>query len=140
MLKLDACHQRQGRLLAHMEAGGIALAVLGNPKTIYYFTGSLVDPHRHHAFLLDSDGRSLLITNVEPSQCAAESVDLYTGYTLERVFGRETMHRELVEMARGFAGTRPGPAAIELEFVSAGLLGALDRQVENLTPAIDRMR
>jgi Xaa-Pro aminopeptidase len=140
MLKLDACLQRQRRLLAHMEASGLALAVLGNPKTIHYFTGSLVDPNRHHAFLLDAGRHSLLVTNIEPSQCAAESVDLYTGYTLERVFGRETMHRELVEMARAFAATRPGPAAVELEFVSAGLMQAIDRQVENLTPAIDRMR
>lgn len=140
MLRLDACRQRQNRLLAHLEAAGIALAVLANPKTIYYFTGSLLDPNRHHAFLLDAAGRSLLVTNAEPSQSAADSVELYTGYTLERVFGRETMHRELVEMARAFAAARPGPAAIELEFVSAGLLAALDRPVENLTPALDRMR
>lgn len=140
MLQLESCAARQRRLLRHMETSGVSLTVLGNPKTIHYFTGSLIDPNRHHAFLLDDGGDSLLVTNLEPSQCAAGKVELYRGYTLERVFGRETMHREMVEHARRFAATRPGRLAIELEFVSAGLATALDRPVENITPALDGMR
>jgi Xaa-Pro aminopeptidase len=123
-----------------METHGLALVVLGNPKTIYYFTGALVDANRHHAFAIGADGHNLLVTNQEPSQCAAEKLDLYTGYTLERVFGRETMHRELSGSVCGFAASRPGSTAVELEFVGAGLVAELGRPVENITPALDEMR
>ena len=41
MLKLENCRERQSRLLKLMEDGAIGLAVLTNPKTIYYFSGVL---------------------------------------------------------------------------------------------------
>ena len=46
MLKIENCKERQGRLLREMESKGVGLAVLGNPKTVYYFSGALVDPNK----------------------------------------------------------------------------------------------
>ena len=44
MLKMESCRERQKRLLRHMEDHELELAVLANPKTIYYFSGVLVNP------------------------------------------------------------------------------------------------
>ena len=63
MLKLENCRERQTRLLKLMESRQFDLAILSNPKTIYYFSGALIPPQAPHAFLLTSSGKSVLITH-----------------------------------------------------------------------------
>ena len=73
MLRIQNCRERQKRLLHEMEARGLSLVVLGNPRTIYYFSGALVEPSLPQVFALNASGKSLLVTNQEPRQSAAES-------------------------------------------------------------------
>ena len=94
MLKIENCKERQRRLLREMESKGVGLAVLANPKTVYYFSGALVDPSKPQVFALSASGKSLLVTNQEPSQAAAERVAVYTAYTIERIFNHATMSAE----------------------------------------------
>jgi len=140
MLKLENCRERQKRLLAHMANAGLEYAVIGNPKTVYYLTGALVDAARPHAFLLAASGRSLLVTIAEPAQHCAERVEVYTGYSLERHFGRVTWTTEVAEAVRGFIAAGAAPAGVELEFVCASVAQALARPLVNLTPALEHMR
>ena len=139
MLSIENCRERQGRLLRHMEDAGLDLVALGNPKTIYYFSGVLVDPGLPHAFALNAAGDALLITNRVPERHAAHRVEQYTGYRLDRVFNRATMNAEIAAALLGFArGARSAQA--DLEFMNSGLAAALPPGTGNVTPALDEMR
>ncbi|MGH9626863.1 MAG: M24 family metallopeptidase [Bryobacteraceae bacterium] len=140
MLKIANCRERQQRLLRHMEASQLDMVILQNPKTVYYFTGALVDPNWPQAFVMDRSGRSLLVTNREPAQSAAGEVRLYTGYTLEKAFGRTTMQAELSDAISRFASAGTTNAAIEFDFTSAGVLARLSCVVSDITPALSEMR
>jgi len=121
MLNLANCRERQHRLLRLMEEQRLDVAVLSNPKSVYYFSGALVDPALPQAFGIASSGRSLLVANAQPEQVAADQMDLYTGYTLERPFNRVTMHAELAAaVARRFPGVS-GRAGLEFDSAGAGL-------------------
>jgi Xaa-Pro aminopeptidase len=136
MLKLANCRERQARLLKLMQEQGLDLVVLSNPKTIYYFTGALLDPAQPHAFGIGWSGKSLLVTNQHPEQAAADGVELYTGYTLERIFNRVTVHEELVAaVARRFHGYS-GPAGFEFDY-AAYALGAVIRSFSPRYPSVD---
>jgi Xaa-Pro aminopeptidase len=138
LLSLDYCRQRQRRLLRRMEEQRLAVVLLGNPKTIYYFSGALVDPALPQAFALNAFGSSILITNQEPKQAAADRVRLYTGYTIERPFNRTTMMEEGVAALRETAVS--ASAGIEYEFVPAAWSQLCGLQAINITPAITEMR
>lgn len=141
MLKLEFCRERQKRLLRTMSENRLDLVVVANPKTVYYLTGALVDPAFPQAFVMTASGRSLLITNREPSQSAADNTEIYTGYTIERVFSRQTMNAEAAELLKSFAGPDRRATAVEFEFVNAGLMAVLPApDLRNLTPALDAMR
>ncbi|MEN6536897.1 MAG: aminopeptidase P family N-terminal domain-containing protein, partial [Bryobacteraceae bacterium] len=103
MLKLEFCRERQARLLRVMEDEKLEVAILGNPKTIHYFTGALVDAALPQAFVISASGRSLLVTSSEPSQCLADRVQTYTAYTINRLLSRASMHAELAAMASAAA-------------------------------------
>ena len=62
MLTLDGCRQRLERLLAAMESRGLGLVVLGNPKSIYYFSGAQVDTDRPQALAVLRNGATLLVS------------------------------------------------------------------------------
>ena len=114
-----------------MERQGLDRVVLANPKTIYYFTGALTDALVPQVFTIDAAGRTLLVTNQQPRQAAADEVRLYTGYTIERPFNRTTMVREIAALA-----CLDGPAGIETDFLPCGLgPGGAD-----ITPVIDDLR
>jgi len=141
MLQLENCRHRQHRLLGEAERRKLDFAILTNPKTVYYFTGAPVDPSKPQVFILSTSGKSLLITNQEPSQAAVEKVGLYTGYTIERVFNHATMAAEAAALARGFISARPGTAGVEYEFMSLALAQALDgKKTVDLSPVLNEMR
>ncbi len=141
MLKLEFCRERQARLLRVMEDEKLEVAILGNPKTIHYFTGALVDAAQPQAFVISASGRSLLVTNSEPTQCLADRVQTYTAYTIDRLLSRASMHAELAAKASTAAARVPGPVGIELESVTAAVAESLEgRPKTNLTPALMEMR
>ncbi len=137
MLTLEGCRARQQRLLRHMERERLALVVLANPKTIYYFSGALTDASVPQIFALAASGKSLLITNQQPKQAAADRVDLYTGYTIERPFNRTTMVEEVVSLLR--PAITPGPVGLEFEFVPHAVSAVFSGAI-NVTPSISDFR
>ncbi len=140
MLNIENCKTRQQRLLREMEPRGIGLAVITNLRNIYYFTGALLDASRPQVFALASSGRSLLITNREPPPAAADRVELYTWYTLDRVITPVTMTAEATAALRTFIEAAGGRVAVELESMNAGLASALSgREPKNITPVIQEM-
>jgi Xaa-Pro aminopeptidase len=141
MLNIESCHERQCRLLHEMEATGLDLILLGNPKTIYYLTGALVDANLPQAFAMDASGNSLLVTNAAPSQSAATRTEIYTSYTLQRLFSKTTMQAEAYGFLRPFAARSTGAVGLEFESLSAGFGSlAAERQQVNITPVLDELR
>jgi Xaa-Pro dipeptidase len=138
MLSLQNCRGRQQRLLDYMQNARLDQVVLANPKTIYYFSGSLTDPAFPQIFAIDSSGRSVLITNQEPRQTAASRVDLYTAYTIDRPFNRTSMTDEAAALLKNFV--RDGAAGIESDFAPDAISQVCGAKKENITPAIDQMR
>jgi Xaa-Pro aminopeptidase len=147
MLKLENCRRRQQRLLEHMQDQELELVVLANPKTIYYFSGVLVDPSLPHVFAMQASGRSLLCTSQEPAATAADDVCVYTPHSLERPFNRSVVDEELdgrvCQAVKGIpAGA--GSVALEYEFIDfrlGAVLRALSEQrPRNITPVLDEMR
>ncbi len=153
MLKLENCRERQRRLLALMETEPLDLAVLSNPKTIYYFSGALLDATLPHAFVMESSGKSLLVTAApagrapEPPLSAAGESELYTWHTIERDVLPTTWSTEAAGLVRKAAAAklpRGGNVGIEFEFASfqtgAALRELSKSELRNLTPALDQMR
>lgn len=138
MLNLLNCRERQARLLRLMREHRLDVVVLSNPKTVYYFSGVVVDAALPQAFVVRSSGETALITNARPAQTAADDVVVYTGYTLERPFSRATMHQELVA-AVAKRIRRAGPTAIEFDFAGHAL-GAAVEPVADITPHLQRLR
>jgi Xaa-Pro aminopeptidase len=153
MLKLENCRERQERLLEVMEKDEIDLAVLTNPKTIYYFSGALVSTDHPHAFLLNSSGKSVLVTQApvgrdpEAPDSAADETDLYTFHSIDQDVTSTTWSSDVAQLTRKAAGRLAAAGdTLGLEFESANF--ALTDSVRewvngnptNLTPAIDQMR
>jgi len=138
MLNLDSCKRRQKRLLEQMQNRRLDWVLLANPKTIYYFSGVLVDAALPQAFALHSSGRSLLVTNQEPKQSAVNRIYVYTAYTLQHPFNRTTMLEELVRYLR--QGVVKGVVAWEEEHVPAVVSRNFETPAENITPVIAEMR
>ena len=134
MLTLEGCRARQQRLLGGLKGG----AVLSHYKTICYFTGAVVDPSWPHALVVTPNADWVLITNTPPNREIAAEVRTYTGYTLERPFGRETGHSEMKSIARELV--HGGVLGVEEAYVSGGMVAALGLATHNLTPAIIEMR
>jgi len=138
MLDLDWCRKRQDRLLAIINRHGLDAAILMNPKTVHYFTGSLVDTALPQAFAIDADGDSLLVTNRQPEQTAASEVVIYTAYTIQRLFSRASMHEELVSTLAGwYTGQSLG---LEFDFATFGAGWELAEEPTDLTPDLQRIR
>lgn len=138
MLTVEGCRTRQGRLLRAMEEARVDAAVLSRPKSVYYFSGALVDEGWPQTFVMKASGDCTLVTNLAPKTEVAAAVKTYTGYTLERAFGRESGHDELVAIIRDLVPR--GSVGIEREFISGGLFAAFERQAHNLTPTLIEMR
>jgi Xaa-Pro aminopeptidase len=153
MLKLENCRDRQKRLLGLMETESLDLTVLTNPKTIYYFSGALLDPSLPHAFLAGAAGNTLLLTHSpagqppEPPKAASDDAELYLWHTIERDVSPTTWHSDLASLVKkAIRRMLPGGGALglELEFLSAAVAEAIaeaaGRPGRNLTPALDTMR
>jgi Xaa-Pro aminopeptidase len=138
MLTPEGCRARQERLLRALRGTGVSACVISRPKTIYYFCGALVDSTWPQALVLDGNGEWTLVTNSQPSVQPSAQVRTYTGYTLERAFGRESGHAELAGIVCGLV--LPARIGVEEEWISGGLLTRFGGTVYNLTPVIMEMR
>ena len=153
MLKPENCRERQKRLLAVIEEWQLDLAVITNPKTVYYFSGALVDAHTPHAFLLHSSGKSVLVTHAslgespEAPEAAANEVLLYEHHRIEADVSPTSWDSDVSEHVREAAvRLQPGGGTFGLERESAKLWTTetlsewAGKPAANLTPVIDRMR
>lgn len=154
MLKIENCRERQRRLLSVLAQQELDLAVITNPKTVYYFSGVLVEPSLPHAFLIDASGKTLLVTHAAigqaaaaPSPIAADDAELYTWHCIERDVSATSWHAEraglVVDAARKMLPSG-GHVGLEFEFVTYGVGEGLREigggSAKNLTPAIDQLR
>lgn len=138
MLELAWCRKRQERLVRWLAREGVHAAVIMSPKIVHYFSGALVDLALPQAFAIDEDGNSLLVTNREPRQAAADDIEIYTAYTIERVFSRRTMHEELVAaVTPGFGGQT---VALEFDHGTFGLGWEIADDATDVTPELQRLR
>ena len=156
MLKPENCRERQKRLLALMEESQLDLAVITNPKTVYYFSGALVDAQTPHAFLLHGSGKSVLVTHAslgkpadvpDVPEAAADEVLLYQHHRIEADVSPTSWDSYVAVRVREAASRlRPGGGVFGLERESAKLWTTetlsdwAHKPAFNLTPAIDRMR
>jgi Xaa-Pro aminopeptidase len=153
MLKLENCRERQKRLLTLMESEQLDLAVLFNPKTIYYFSGALLDAALPHALVIERSGKSLLVTSAppgrppEPPTSAADETELYTWHSIERDVTPTTWSTEVAGLVRGAAAKllpQGGPMGIEFEFASFQAAAAVrdlsKGKLHNVTPGVDHLR
>ena len=147
MLRLENCRRRQQRLLVHMQDQELELVVLANPKTIYYFSGVLVDPGLPHVFAMQVSGRSLLCTDQAPAASAVDEVRVYTCHSLERPFNRSVVDEELDgRFCQAIKGIPAGAGAVALEYefidfrLGAVLRALSEQRPRNITPVLDEMR
>jgi len=153
MLRIDQCRKRQKRLLQALADHSLDVALLTNAKTVYYFSGILVQAAVPHAFLLDASGKSLLVTHgpmgkpPEPPSSAADDVRLYEMHTIERDVAPSTWDRDVAGLLLdALREWHPQGARTGIEFESAsftlaeGLREWSRHPAANLTPAIDQMR
>lgn len=153
MLNLDNCRERQQRLLKVMEEDQIDLAVITNPKTVYYFSGVLVNAALPQVFLLGSSGKTVLLTDanvIEPEKkpkAAADKVETYRFHSMERENIATNWSQDVAAMVKTTGQEfLPSGGVLGLEFDSAPFaVSEAAREVarggpKNLTPAIDQMR
>lgn len=139
MLSVEYCKQRQQRLLEYMQAARLDAAILTSARMVYYFSGALVDPNWPQAFVLTPLG-SALISNQHPRQSVTSDVRLYTGYTIERPFSRQTMQEELDKGVLEVIGTKTRRVGLEFDSAPARLTSSLNPALEDLTAILTEMR
>ncbi|MEX2299352.1 MAG: Xaa-Pro peptidase family protein [Bryobacterales bacterium] len=153
MLKLENCRDRQQRLLRLMQTESLVLVVLTNPKSIYYFSGALLDSSLPHAFVMKAGGPSLLITNApigqpaEPPKSAADDALIYEWHSIERDVSATTWHSDVAGLAKKTILRmipRGGSVGVEAEFLSAVVAEAVregaGKSGTNITRALSDMR
>lgn len=140
MLSLEFCRQRQNKLLEYISLHNFGFAIFNSSRSIYYYSGVLVDAQWPQALVIAANGDSTLITGKEPSRCAASAVRTYTGYTVDRLFDRSTMQDELNRHVAECVGSRKTSLAVEFEFMPAGLLSAVSMPTMNVTPWLTESR
>lgn len=91
---LEACRERQGRLLSWMRSEQVERVVLTSNAHIQYLFGPRFAWTFAAAASLDADGRSLVIApHAEPAVCAADRIDVYKPKMLS------TMRNDQAELA-----------------------------------------
>ncbi len=153
MLKLENCRDRQQRLSRLMEERLLDLLVLTSAKTIYYFSGALLDSSIPHALLISRGGETLLITNApagqppEPPKSAADDTQLYEWHSIERDVSPTTWHADVAGLAKKTILRmipRGGSVGVETECLSLPIAEAIREAAGksgiNVTPALNDMR
>jgi Xaa-Pro aminopeptidase len=83
MLTTDGCQRRLTRLRRELGRQGIDLAVLSDYRTVYYFSGHLREVELPQLFVIGPKGRTVLITDAQPTQCSADEVFAYEAYSID---------------------------------------------------------
>jgi Xaa-Pro aminopeptidase len=82
MLTIPNCRQRLEAFCASLAAERIELAVITNYRHVYYLTGHLRETELPQVLLVSAEGESTLITDSQPSECAAGDVKVYESYSI----------------------------------------------------------
>lgn len=83
MLNLDCCRSRLNRFKGELEARRVDVAILSNPRTVYYFTGHLREEEFPQLLVIWPDRRTLLVTDSPPGSCTADEVLAYESYSID---------------------------------------------------------
>src|SRR5437867_12759267 len=83
MLTLEACRQRLNAFCAALREERIDLAVLANYRHAYYFSGHLRETDLPQILLASAEGKTILITDVSPPECAADELMIYESYSID---------------------------------------------------------
>jgi Xaa-Pro aminopeptidase len=83
MLTLEGCKTRLGRFRRELEEQGIGLAVLSNYRHVYYLSGHLREGDLPQFLVVSPQGKTVLITDSRPGECAADEVVLYEAYSVD---------------------------------------------------------
>lgn len=85
MLSEVGCRERQRRLLGGMETLNLDVAIISDPRHVYYFSGILETQNNPTAFVIWADGQTGLVTGVSQEGGAADSIRVYETYSATRV-------------------------------------------------------
>lgn len=148
MLELDSCRTRLHRFFKVLESHRVDVAVLSNPRTVYYFTGHLREEDFPQLLVIAPGRRTTLVTDAPPASCVADDVAAYESYSIEwpvslaSVIDKAGAALDGVLAAIGGAVSSLG---LEKERLNSVLFERITQRwpganVENLTPAIGTLR
>jgi Xaa-Pro aminopeptidase len=148
MLTPDGCQRRLARFRLELDRQSIDLAVLSNYRSVYYLSGHLRELELPQLFVVESRGKTVLITDAQPAQCSADEVVLYEAYSIDWPVSFSAISRKAARTLEGvLAGATPPVRRIGLERDRlSALLGEVitscfpaAEQVE-AGPILDRLR
>jgi Xaa-Pro aminopeptidase len=83
MLTLEGCGTRLAKFRGELEKQGIDLVVLSNYRHVYYLSGHLREVELPQFLVIASEGKTVLVTDVQPAQSAADEVVVYEAYSVD---------------------------------------------------------
>lgn len=143
MLRKEACAKRLEALKDRLRVRGIPVAIVSDPKHVYYFTGLLLDPRTPGLLMVDSEADDALI--VPESQAATGEEQFggrvigYEHYSIQQIVHPEEHLWEVwSELAkkRGIVGT----VGIEKAHLSVRFREVLSGDLVDISSDIAEMR
>jgi Xaa-Pro aminopeptidase len=83
MLNVECCRTRLNRFKVALEARRVDVAILSNPRTVYYLTGHLREEEFPQLLVILPNRRTILITDSPPVSSAADEVSTYESYSID---------------------------------------------------------
>jgi Xaa-Pro aminopeptidase len=148
MLNLDCCRTRLNRFKAALEEQRVDVAILSNPRTVYYFTGHLREEEFPQLLLIHPDRRAILVTDSPPGSCASDEVRTYESYSIDwPVSLAAVLAKASLELESALAAIHGSVATvgIERERVNSVLFEKIARrwqeaEIRDLTPVVCELR
>jgi Xaa-Pro aminopeptidase len=128
MLTLAGCKARLRRCCAALDQNGIGLAVLSDYRSVYYLSGHLREEEIPQLLIVKADGKTILITDVQPLQYGADEVSTYKGYTADWPVGFAAVAAQAAQSLTAKLPRITGPVrrvALEKDRLSAVLFEAI---------------
>ena len=140
MLTPQFSKRRQERLLAVMRNRRLDAVVVGASPHVYYFSAFLPNWLQQAAFVLFSDGRSLLVApNAEPPGTAADRVVAYEANWLSTL--RQEQPMAIADrITEALAGRKARGIGLDASAVSSQLAMAFDGSCSSIDPDLWQLR
>lgn len=125
MLTREGCQERLRRFCAELDRLGIDLAVVSNYRNVYYLSAHLREVELPQILIVRADGKSVLITDAQPTQSGADEVVIYESYSVDWPISFAGISDKARLALRSALGKLTGPIqrfALEKDRLSALLL------------------